>query len=133
MGKENWDGLWIPSGRRDETKQPSQCLLNIFLSPCAHPTARRLSSGTLSSRARDIVCCGTKAPYSGEIIPTDNVCAVSIVRAGDSLLEAVRACCPGISVGKVCMIGGEAVSGVGLPATQGAPDDRSLLPPTTEK
>ena len=29
------------------------------------------------------------------------VCAVSIVRAGDSLLDAVRACAPGIPVGKI--------------------------------
>jgi len=55
----------------------------------------------LPAVSRDIVCCGTKAPFSGEVIDMDNVCAVSIVRAGDSLLESVRACCPDVSVGKI--------------------------------
>eukprot|EP01083_Nonionella_stella_P238702 836272_1 len=32
-----------------------------------------------------------------------NICAVSIVRSGDILLEAVRQICPGIAVGKILM------------------------------
>jgi len=55
----------------------------------------------LPSEPRDIVCRGTKTAFQGEVIPLDNVCAVSIVRAGDSLLEAVRACSPGMRVGKI--------------------------------
>jgi len=43
--------------------------------------------------------CG---PYEGieSLKPTD-ICAVSIVRSGDALLESVRACSPGIRVGKI--------------------------------
>ena len=47
----------------------------------------------------------TNAPYHGELsladTNPDNICAVSIVRAGDSLLEAVRDIVPGIRVGKM--------------------------------
>jgi len=40
--------------------------------------------------------------YAGEDLPdASSVCAVSIVRAGDSLLEAVRAVWPAVSVGKI--------------------------------
>jgi len=42
--------------------------------------------------------CGT---WSGIDIKEDDACAVSIIRAGDSMLEAVRALVPGISVGKI--------------------------------
>jgi uracil phosphoribosyltransferase len=44
---------------------------------------------------------GTGADFAGVEIDIANSCAVSVVRAGDSLLEAVRACSPGISVGKI--------------------------------
>jgi len=44
---------------------------------------------------------GTNAAYTGEEIDVSKVCAVSVVRAGDSLLEAVRACEPGMPVGKI--------------------------------
>eukprot|EP00579_Thalassiosira_antarctica_P000974 CAMPEP_0201867738 /NCGR_PEP_ID=MMETSP0902-20130614/1877_1 /ASSEMBLY_ACC=CAM_ASM_000551 /TAXON_ID=420261 /ORGANISM="Thalassiosira antarctica, Strain CCMP982" /LENGTH=188 /DNA_ID=CAMNT_0048392957 /DNA_START=53 /DNA_END=619 /DNA_ORIENTATION=+ len=47
----------------------------------------------------------TNAPYHGQlsIVDTDPdmVCAVSIVRAGDSLLESVRDIAPGLRVGKL--------------------------------
>lgn len=36
-----------------------------------------------------------------ELISIDDICVVSIVRAGDSLMEAVRECLPGVSVGKI--------------------------------
>jgi len=42
--------------------------------------------------------CGT---WSGIDIKEEDACAVSIIRAGDSMLEAVRALVPGISVGKI--------------------------------
>jgi uracil phosphoribosyltransferase len=41
------------------------------------------------------------SPFNGEIVNVDNLCAVSIIRAGDSLLECFRSCLPGISVGKI--------------------------------
>ena len=44
----------------------------------------------------------TDSHYSGMLPPPiSKICAVSIVRAGDSLLEAVRECLPGVSVGKI--------------------------------
>ena len=47
----------------------------------------------------------TNVPYVGQlsIVDTnpDMVCAVSIVRAGDSLLESVRDIAPGVRVGKL--------------------------------
>merc|ERR1711990_598111 len=42
--------------------------------------------------------CGT---WSGIDIKEEEACAVSIIRAGDSMLEAVRSIVPGISVGKI--------------------------------
>merc|ERR1711990_1204786 len=42
--------------------------------------------------------CGT---WSGIDIKEEEACAVSIIRAGDSMLEAVRSLVPGISVGKI--------------------------------
>ncbi len=42
--------------------------------------------------------CG---PSQGIQIDTDNLCAVSIIRAGDALLESVRACIPSVAVGKI--------------------------------
>jgi uracil phosphoribosyltransferase len=33
--------------------------------------------------------------------PTESICAVSIVRSGDALVEAVRQLCPSIAVGKI--------------------------------
>ena len=39
--------------------------------------------------------------YHGLNIPENNCIAVSIVRAGDSLLDAVRSCIPDIPVGKI--------------------------------
>jgi len=35
------------------------------------------------------------------VVDKNQICAVSIVRAGDSLLEAVRECLPGVPVGKI--------------------------------
>lgn len=47
----------------------------------------------------------TNAPYHGTLSVADanpdDVCAVSIVRAGDSLLESVREIAPGMRVGKL--------------------------------
>mmetsp|Transcript_74095 Transcript_74095/g.211549 ORF Transcript_74095/g.211549 Transcript_74095/m.211549 type:complete len:223 (+) Transcript_74095:78-746(+) len=59
------------------------------------------SIGSLPSTPLDITCCGTGASFSGELVNEDNVCAVSIVRGGDSLLDAVRACSPAMAVGKI--------------------------------
>jgi len=42
--------------------------------------------------------CGS---YDGTLIKTDDLCAVSIIRAGDALLESVRECIPGVAVGKI--------------------------------
>jgi len=42
--------------------------------------------------------CG---PYHGVEIHTQNLCAVSILRAGDALVESVRECLPGLPVGKI--------------------------------
>lgn len=43
--------------------------------------------------------CG---PFIGvQTLEPKDVCAVSIVRSGDALLESVRACVPGIRVGKI--------------------------------
>jgi len=45
--------------------------------------------------------CG---PYNGlKMIDTNNLCAVSIVRSGDILLEAVRRLVPDVKVGKILM------------------------------
>ena len=47
----------------------------------------------------------TNASYTGQLsiadTNPDSICAVSIVRAGDSLLESVREVIPGIRVGKI--------------------------------
>jgi len=44
----------------------------------------------------------TKSKFMGvEGPPISRICAISIVRAGDSLLEAVRESLPGVSVGKI--------------------------------
>ena len=47
----------------------------------------------------------TNASYNGQLslayTNPDSICAVSIVRAGDSLLESVREIVPGIRVGKI--------------------------------
>ncbi|CAM9612363.1 unnamed protein product [Chrysoparadoxa australica] len=48
-----------------------------------------------------LITTPTDAAYKGISVNTSNVCAVSIIRAGDSLLEAVRACEPQVSVGKI--------------------------------
>ena len=42
--------------------------------------------------------CGS---FDGVHIETGNVCAVSIIRSGDALLESVRECLPGVTVGKI--------------------------------
>jgi len=42
--------------------------------------------------------CGT---WPGVERDENGACAVSIIRAGDSMLEAVRQCAPGITVGKI--------------------------------
>lgn len=42
--------------------------------------------------------CG---PYHGIEIHTQNLCAVSIVRSGDALVESVRECLPSVPVGKI--------------------------------
>jgi uracil phosphoribosyltransferase len=56
----------------------------------------------------------TNVPYVGQlsIVDTnpDMVCAVSIVRAGDSLLESVRDIAPGIRVGKLWIQRDESVA-----------------------
>ncbi|OQS02792.1 uracil phosphoribosyltransferase [Thraustotheca clavata] len=47
-----------------------------------------------------IVWTPTGAEFSG-LRPNSNICAVSIVRAGDALLEQVLMCEPAVSVGKI--------------------------------
>ena len=44
--------------------------------------------------------CG---PYSGikHINPEHKICAVSIIRSGDALVESFRECLPGVTVGKI--------------------------------
>jgi len=42
--------------------------------------------------------CG---PFEGTHIDTNNLCAVSIIRSGDALLESVRECIPSVAVGKI--------------------------------
>lgn len=42
--------------------------------------------------------CG---PYLGTFFETENLCAVSIIRSGDALLESFRDCIPGLAVGKI--------------------------------
>lgn len=49
--------------------------------------------------------CGS---YKGIHIQTDNLCAVSIVRSGDALLESFRKCIPGVAVGKILIQRNEA-------------------------
>ncbi|OQR91870.1 uracil phosphoribosyltransferase [Achlya hypogyna] len=49
---------------------------------------------------RCTVWTATGAEYSG-MRPNNNVCVVSIVRAGDSLLDAVLHCSPNLAVGKI--------------------------------
>ena len=44
--------------------------------------------------------CG-KFKGSSTIPPIDKLCAVSIVRSGDALLESIRECLPGIPIGKI--------------------------------
>mmetsp|Transcript_34970 Transcript_34970/g.45092 ORF Transcript_34970/g.45092 Transcript_34970/m.45092 type:complete len:161 (-) Transcript_34970:704-1186(-) len=56
---------------------------------------------SLPASPKEIKCMGTGMIYQGEEIDISNACAVSVVRAGDSLLEAVRSCSPSISVGKI--------------------------------
>jgi len=48
-----------------------------------------------------VVKTPTGDSFIGADVDASHMCAVSIVRAGDSLLGAVRACEPGISVGKI--------------------------------
>jgi len=44
----------------------------------------------------------TGASFTGiDYPPMNQLCAVSIARAGDSLMESVRECLPGVSVGKI--------------------------------
>jgi uracil phosphoribosyltransferase len=42
--------------------------------------------------------CG---PFEGSQVETENLCAVSIIRSGDALLESVRECLPSAAVGKI--------------------------------
>ncbi|RHZ25576.1 hypothetical protein DYB37_000422 [Aphanomyces astaci] len=61
---------------------------------------RILAEESLASCAMEYatVWTPTGAEYSG-MVPTNNVCAVSIIRAGDALLDAVLHCVPSIAVG----------------------------------
>ena len=42
----------------------------------------------------------TNAPYQGVEVDETNACAVSIIRSGDALLDAVRLCLPHCYVGQ---------------------------------
>lgn len=47
-------------------------------------------------------------PYNGVLIEVEKVCAVSIIRSGDALLESVRECLPSVAVGKILIQRNEA-------------------------
>ena len=49
--------------------------------------------------------CG---PFEGSHVETHNLCAVSIIRSGDALLESVRECLPSVAVGKILIQRNEA-------------------------
>jgi uracil phosphoribosyltransferase len=55
----------------------------------------------LPSEKQDIETpCG---PFSGVKLSAhiNNICAISIIRSGDALVESVRECLPGVTVGKI--------------------------------
>merc|ERR1712048_61501 len=51
-----------------------------------------------SKKVNVMTPCG---PCDGVEVDTENLCVVSIIRAGDSLMEVVRECLPGVAVGKI--------------------------------
>lgn len=51
--------------------------------------------------SRDVTIQTPCGPFQGIDVETDNLCAVSIIRSGDALLEIVRECLPSIAVGKI--------------------------------
>jgi len=83
---------------RDETTSPAE--FAFFASRIMRILAEE-GLAMLPAEPKTIKCMGTGATFVGEEIDISKACAVSIVRAGDSLLESVRACSPGISVGKI--------------------------------
>ena len=50
------------------------------------------------------------SPFSGVELDVDDLCCVSIIRAGDSLLDCMRALLPGVSVGKILIQRDESVA-----------------------
>lgn len=48
----------------------------------------------------------TNVAHEGIEVDEANVCAVSIIRAGDAMLEAVRHCLPAVTVGGSSRLGG---------------------------
>ena len=50
------------------------------------------------------------SPFTGVELNIDDVCCVSIIRAGDSLLDCMRALLPGVSVGKILIQRDESVA-----------------------
>jgi len=52
--------------------------------------------------SRDITISTPCSPHeSGILIPTSKICAISIVRSGDAIVEALRECITGLVVGKI--------------------------------
>jgi len=93
---------------------PSKACLNLFtkirdrtLPPAAfeHHANRLmtiLAEETIAELAITPVTVHTPvAAFDGVTVDIDELCAVSIIRAGDSLLECVRKVLPGISTGKI--------------------------------
>lgn len=60
--------------------------------------------GALPSKPKTVIT-PTQAKYVGEEVDEQNICAVSIIRAGDSLLDAVRRVLPAVPVGECLMNG----------------------------
>jgi uracil phosphoribosyltransferase len=67
-----------------------------------YPVFRILAEEGLASCASSTATIYTPTgdSFTG-LLPAERVCAVSIIRAGDSLLDAVIACDPSVSVGKL--------------------------------
>lgn len=69
--------------------------------------------GALPSKPKTVIT-PTQAKYVGEEVDEQNICAVSIIRAGDSLLDAVRRVLPAVPVGE-CLMNGHDPVGPALP------------------
>jgi uracil phosphoribosyltransferase len=81
---------------RDQTTPPAQFQF------AADRLMTILAEETIAELATTPVTVHTPvAAFDGVAVSTDSMCAVSIIRAGDSLLECVRRLLPGVSTGKI--------------------------------